>query len=198
MGDSALQAAAGDVIAYGPTEIVRLVARAVTRDAEAFGELYLIYIDRIYRYVFSYLRDKMTAQDLAEEAFLKAWTAIESCKGKEGTFSAWLYRIAHNHVIDHFRRRRRYPTTEPLKDISSDADDIERELEAKLEQQRLLEAISRLPQSQKRVIILKFIEGLDNCEIAGILGTSEGNVRIMQMRALTALRQMIDREKQGQ
>ena len=68
MGEGALQAAAGDLAAYGPTEIVRLVARAVTRDAEAFGELYLIYIDRIYRYVFSYLRDKMTAQDLTEEA----------------------------------------------------------------------------------------------------------------------------------
>jgi len=185
------QATAGTVSGDQP-EITGLVERASGGDFEAFGELYSIYLDKIYRYVFYQVRDKMIAEDITEEVFLKAWKAIGSCKGKEQTFSAWLYRIAHNHVIDNLRSQRKHLSTEmeALAEVSGP----ELRVEEKLERQETLAAISHLPQNQKQVIILKFIEGMDNREIGHVMGKSQGAIRVMQMRALAALRQRLGGE----
>jgi RNA polymerase sigma-70 factor (ECF subfamily) len=184
---------AAKTVTYDQSESVRLVKRAVGGDFEAFGELYNIYLDRIYRYVFYQVRDKMTAEDVTEEVFLKAWKAIKSCKGKEQTFSSWLYRIAHNQVIDNLRSQRKYLSTEM--EPSAEVNGPELEAEGKQERQEMLETISCLPQNQKQVIILKFIEGLDNQEIGKIMGKSQGAIRVLQMRALATLRQRLSREK---
>jgi len=176
----------------GQSEVVRLIKRAAGGNFEAFGELYNIYLERIYRYVFYQVRDKMTAEDLTEEVFLKAWKSIDTCRGKEQTFSSWLYRIAHNHVIDNLRSQRKYLSAdmEALAEVSSP----ELGEEGKLERQEMLEVISDLPQNQKQVIILKFIEGLDNREIGQIMGKSQGAIRVLQMRALATLRQRLSVE----
>ena len=181
--------------AYDQSEIVELVVRATHRDFEAFGELYGIYLDRIYKYVLGHLGERMAAQDITEEVFLKAWKAIDSCKGREQTFSAWLYRIAHNHLIDYLRKRQKRQTTEISVENLADIDDVGQRMELKMEQQRLLEAISGLPDNQRQVIILRFIEGMDNREAGRIMGKSEGNIRIIQMRALRALRNRLSGEK---
>ncbi len=186
---------AAKTVTYDQSESVRLVKRAVGGDFEAFGELYNIYLDRIYRYVFYQVRDKMTAEDVTEEVFLKAWKAIKSCKGKEQTFSSWLYRIAHNQVIDNLRSQRKYLSTEM--ESLAEVNGPELEAEGKQERQEMLETISCLPQNQKQVIILKFIEGLDNQEIGKIMGKSQGAIRVLQMRALATLRQRLSREKRG-
>ena len=180
---------------YDHSEIVGLVVRATHRDFEAFGELYSIYLDRIYKYVLGHLGERMAAQDITEEVFLKAWTAIGSCKGREQTFSAWLYRIARNHLIDYLRKRRKRQTAEICVENLADIDDVGQSMELKLEQQQLLEAISGLPDNQKQVIILKFIEGMDSREVGQIMGKSEGNIRVIQMRALRALRHRLSGEK---
>ena len=171
------------------SEIEGLVEKAAGGNIEAFGELYSIYLDRIYRYVFYQVKDKMTAEDITEEVFVKAWKAIGSCKGKSKTFSSWLYRIAHNHLINTLRNTQRYTSIEMenLVDVSNPG----LEAESKLAQQELLEEIKCLPQNQKQVIILKFIEDLDNREIGKIMSKSEGAIRVLQMRALTALRQKL-------
>ena len=176
----------------GQSEVVRLIKRAAGGNFEAFGELYNIYLERIYRYVFYQVRDKMTAEDLTEEVFLKAWKSIDTCRGKEQTFSSWLYRIAHNHVIDNLRSQRKYLSAdmEALAEVSSP----ELGEEGKLERQEMLEVISDLPQNQKQVIILKFIEGFDNREIGQIMGKSQGAIRVLQMRALATLRQRLSVE----
>ena len=171
-----------------------LVERATGGDYEAFGELYSIYLERIYRYVFYQVRDKMTAEDLTEEVFLKAWKSIGSCRGKEQTFSAWLYRIAHNHVIDNLRRQRKYVTTDTDIEALAVNSDLAVEEEGKLDRQEMLDRITDLPQNQKQVIILKFIEGLDNQEIGQVMGKSQGAIRVLQMRALAALRQRLNTE----
>ena len=176
----------------GQSEVVRLIKRAAGGNFEAFGELYNIYLERIYRYVFYQVRDKMTAEDLTEEVFLKAWKSIDTCRGKEQTFSSWLYRIAHNHVIDNLRSQRKYLSAdmEALAEVSSP----ELGEEGKLERQEMLEVISDLPQNQKQVIILKFIEGLGNREIGQIMGKSQGAIRVLQMRALASLRERLSVE----
>ena len=169
-----------------PVEIVKLVKRAIGGDFRAFGDLYGVYLDRIYRYVFYQVKDKMTAEDITEEVFIKAWKAIRSCEGKEQTFSAWLYRIAHNQVIDVFRNQQKERTVE----IESVADihDTRKDIETGLAHRELLDNIADLPSNQKQVIILKFIEGLDNREIEQIMGKSQGAIRVLQMRALAELR----------
>ena len=175
------------------SEITGIVKRAAGGDLEAFGELYNIYVDAIYRYVFHQVRDRMTAEDVTEDVFFKAWKAIGSCKGKEQTFSSWLYRIAHNNVIDNLRRQRKYLST----DVETIAEVGGPELgaEGRQEQQEVLEAISELPQNQRQVILLKFIEGLDNTEIERIIGKSQGAIRVLQMRGLATLRKRMGGER---
>ena len=114
---------------YEDIEIKRLVKQAIAGDVETFGELYSIYLDRIYRYVFYQVHNKVTAEDLTEEIFMKAWRGIGKYRWKGQPFSAWLYRIAHNHVIDYFRTSRQH---QPLdREIPADGDQPQQELETK-------------------------------------------------------------------
>jgi len=175
------------------SKIIRLVERAAGGDIEAFGELYSIYLDRIYRYVFYQVKDKMTAEDITEDVFIKAWKVIDSCKGRGETFSPWLYRIAHNQVIDILRSRRKQLLTEM--ETVDKVSGPELEVEGKLERQELLGMIAYLPEAQRQVIILKFFEGLDNFEIGQVMGKKQGAIRILQMRALSTLRKDISKEK---
>ena len=170
-------------------KVVRLVEKAIRGDFAAFGELYGVYLDRIYRYVFYQVKDKMTAEDVTEEVFLKAWKAIKSCRGKERTFSSWLYRIAHNNVIDIFRSQRKKWTVdmETVAELNQPSVEIEKELD----HQEILNSLTDLPPNQRQVIILKFIEGLDNFEIERIIGKSQGAIRVLQTRALAKLREKL-------
>jgi RNA polymerase sigma-70 factor (ECF subfamily) len=185
-------------IPYKQSEIAKMVEKAADGDIEAFGELYSIYLAPIYRYVSYQVRDKMTAEDIVEEVFVKAWKAIGTCKGKSQTFSAWLYRIAHNHVVNTLRRMNKRVSLESAEveiETLIEVTNPEQEVEAKLAKQELLEAMACLSQNQRQVIILKFIEGLNNSEIAQILGKREGAIRVLQMRALSKLRLELGRVK---
>jgi len=176
------------------SEILALVGRAAGGDIDAFGDLYSIYLDPIYRYVFYHVKDKMTAEDITEEVFIKAWKAIDSCKGKEQTFSSWLYRIAHNQMVDKLRSTQKRQAVEVRKQSLPETSDIEKEIEARLEWEQTLEAISCLPKKQKQIIILKFVEGMDNREIERITGKSQNSIRVLQMRALSTLCQRLHKE----
>jgi RNA polymerase sigma-70 factor (ECF subfamily) len=171
-------------------DLIKLVVKAESGDYEAFGELYRIYLDCIFRYVVYQIKDRMTAEDITEEIFIKAWKAIDSCKGKEQTFSPWLYRIAHNYLIDTFRSTR----NKSVVDIETIAEDCSNKpvVEIELEQEYWLKMISDLPQNQQQVIILKFIEGLDNQQISQVMHKNQGAIRILQMRALAKLRERLD------
>jgi len=183
------QAVSGITLKNKP-EIAQLVRQASGGSFEAFGKIYHIYVEAIYRYVLYQVRDRMTAEDITEEVFLKALDAIKTCKGKEETFSSWLYRIAHNQVIDNYRQSKKKNMTIAITKIDNVADP-KQELGKRLERQELIRIITGLPRNQGQVIILKFIEGLDNREIGHIMGKSEGAIRILQMRALASLREIL-------
>jgi len=170
-------------------EVRILVEKAAGGDVEAFGELYSIHLDRIYRYIFYQVNDRATAEDLTEEVFLKAWRSIGKFKWKGYPFSAWLYRIARNHAIDHFRTRQQHKSLEW--EFPTGDDGPELKAEEKQMNRLISEAISSLPEQQKQLIILKFIEGMDNREIEQIMGKNQGAIRVMQMRALATLRQKL-------
>jgi RNA polymerase sigma-70 factor (ECF subfamily) len=168
-----------------------LIKRAAGGDSESFGRLYDIYLEPIYRYVYHHVGESKTAEDIAQEVFIKAWKAIKSCRGKEKTFKSWLYRIAHNHTVDYFRCRRNEPriddqnVAENLDSPDASLDETEEEYEI----ERVLSEMTSLPDSQRQVVILKFLEGLDNREVSRIMGKSQGAIRVLQVRALAGLRE---------
>jgi RNA polymerase sigma-70 factor, ECF subfamily len=165
------------------------VYKAIDGDAEAFGRLYQLFVDRIFRYVFYQVKDKMTAEDVTEEVFVKCWKSISHCRGREQTFSAWLYRIAHNQVVDVMQKHRREVSLDKV--YISDGSDPENEAERNIELQKVLEAVKDLPEPQQQLIILKFLDDLDNEEIGRIMGKRQGAIRALQMRALINLRKKI-------
>ncbi len=178
--------------------VVALVNRVVgSRDSNAFGELYDRFIDRVYRYVYFRTGSHPEAEDLTEQVFLKAWEAIGRYRWQGRPFLAWLYRLAHNVHIDHVRSQR--PTTS----LNNDARPIEVassaaavELARALDADVLAQALVELTGEQQQVIVLKFLEGLDNEQIAQTMDKREGAIRALQMRALISLRRVL--ESQGE
>ena len=113
-------------------EIEKLVMKAISGDVDAFGELYTSHVTKIYRYVYYRVYSRERAEDITQEVFLKAWKAIGSCKGKEKTFSSWLYRIARNHLINTLRSMKRFASIE--KENFGDIVEPKMEVEAEIEE----------------------------------------------------------------
>lgn len=170
-----------------------LVKRAVDGSADAFGELYLLHIDAIYRYVRFRVGNSHDAEDLTEHVFLKAWEALPNYKQRGLPFSSWLYRIAHNVVIDHHRRAAlalSSASSDALDYQASEANALDQIIEAS-EVAELAEAIRKLPEDQQQVLVLRFIEGLSHAEVAHIVNKTEGACRVIQHRALAALSRLL-------
>ena len=164
-----------------------LVARSRQGDAEAFGDLYELYLDELYRYVFFRLNHKEDAEDLTEQVFLRAWAGLPGYRG-EVPFKSWIYRIARNAVVDHYRARK--PDL-PLEERTIPADNGDHPYEMALgreEAASLAEAISRLSALHQDVLILRFINGLSTEETARTMERDVGAVRVLQHRALKSLK----------
>jgi RNA polymerase sigma-70 factor, ECF subfamily len=176
----------------GCPEITGLVRRAVEGDLKAYGTLYSYYVDRIYRYVYYQVGNKTMAEDVTEEVFIKGLKSIRTCRGKEKTFSAWLYKIASNHVIDIRRRHHKHISFDKCEDINfiTETNPLQ-EAEDSFERQRVMEAVSSLPRAQRKIILLKFFNEVENVEISRITGKREGAIRALQMRALANLRKKL-------
>jgi len=169
-----------------------LVQRAVGREPEAFGRLYDMYVDRVYRHIYYRVGNEHDAEDLTQQVFLKAWEAIDRYRKTSSPFIAWLMTISHNLVIDFYRSRkdRTYLEAEIL--ASSTALSPQKEAEASLEQQRLRRALLQLSGDEQQVVILRLMEGFEFAEIASLLKKKEGNVRVILHRALVKLRNILE------
>lgn len=164
-----------------------IVRRAIKRDATSFGYLYEFYLDRIYRYVYYRVGSAGEAEDLAEMVFLKAWEAIDRFEPRGAPFAAWLYRLAHNLVVDHYRGKRPTIPLEEMGEAEKLDHDVEAIVEESLDAEEVREAIRRLRPEFQHLIALRFVEGLSHSEVAQIIGKSEGATRVIQHRALQAL-----------
>lgn len=169
-----------------------LVKRCQDGDNEAFGEVYDIYLDEIYRFVFYKVSHKELAEDLTEDTFFKAWTKIDSYKKTDVKFSAWLYRIANNTIIDHLRKEKVHieEIVEEIKDERMNTKDL---TEESLNQQMLQRALKTLPDSQREVVILKYVNDQTNSEIAYTINKSETAVRTLLSRGIAKLKETIER-----
>jgi RNA polymerase sigma-70 factor (ECF subfamily) len=173
-------------------ELQLLVQRASTGDGEAFGKLYDLNLDAVYRYVYYKIGDGVEAEDLTSQIFVKAWEAMPRYQCREIPFSHWLMRLARNAVIDHYRTRK--PQGELNEAMVSPEPDPQGEY-LRGEQVRGLEsALRQLPEEQRSLLVLRFVEEMNYAEMAKIVGKSPGALRVMQHRALAALRRILDRE----
>ena len=150
----------------------------------ALGELYDAYAPRIFRYIYHRLGDQSLAEDLTSEVFVRFLHA----QAAPDNAVAFLYRIAHNLIVDYLRHRR---SIELPVDLASDRDDPAFLAELEMERVQLRRAITRLTPEQQQVIVLKFLEGLTNEEVAHILDKPVGAVKALQHRGLAALRDLL-------
>ena len=174
----------------------QLIQRARQGDLAAVSELYNLHVDRIYQYVRYRTGDDQTAEDITAEVFLRAIESLGSYNDQGAPFIAWLYRIAHARVID-FWRSSKHRQTAPLDDpllqdglVVSD-EDIDVDF---LQHRSLWSALRQLTDDQQNVIILKFMQGLDNAEIAQVLGKTEGAIKALQRRALETLARLLNQQ----
>jgi len=177
---------------HNEKQLEELVKRSQKGDSDAFGELYEHFVTPIYRYIFFKVK-KEDVEDLTETLFLKAWENIRKYKKKKNTtFKSWIFRIAHNLVVDHYRLTREHSGLDPrLQETSRDRNPIET-AEISLNNENLQIAIGKLKKNYQQVLVLKFINELSNEEISLILKKSEGSVRILQFRALKALKLIME------
>lgn len=179
-----------------------LAARASGGDRAAYGELYQRYVEKIYRYIYFKVGGRDETEDLTSQTFLKAWDAIGDYEWRNHPFGAWLFRIAHNLVVDYHRAKKE---TVGLDDAtpqlegrtSKDALRPEQVLGEMITMERVRRAIGRLTEEQQQVLILRFFDELSTGEVATIMGKNSGAIRGLQFRALSALRDLLHREQDG-
>jgi RNA polymerase sigma-70 factor, ECF subfamily len=176
------------------TQHVRgLVERAQAGDRTALEELYLIHFDRIYSYLHVSVGNRHDAEDLTTQTFLKMLESIGKFRWQSAPFSAWLFRIAHNLAMDHFRAGRRWqpeedvPEPEPDESTSAEAGAFE-----SIGRKSMLELIEDLSPEQQQVLTLKFVFNFANAEAATILGKTEGAIKSLQHRALVSLQKQLE------
>ena len=169
-----------------------LVRRAQQQDSEAFAQLYEAYFDKIYRYIVMRIRNEMEAEDIAQQVFMKMLHSISSYKSKGVPFSSWVYRIAHNQVIDYFRRQNKKATVdiEGLQ-LPSTGDDPQHMIERQVDVEELKKATQRLTPAQQEVLSLRFAGELPIAQCAQIMGKSEGAIKALQHSAVLALRKAL-------
>jgi len=170
----------------------QLVAHALTGDETAFGDLYEYYLDDIYQYIYYRINCRREAEDLSEGVFLRAWKALDENPPRKGAFRLWLYRIAHNAVIDHYRARKELVGLEVAAEIPDPIAGPEETATGRENIAELRRAMQLLSEDQQEVLICRFITGLSHSETAAIMARSEQAVRALQYRAIVGLRNLLN------
>ncbi len=170
-----------------------LLARAADFDEAALSELYDRYELKIYSYIYRRTSDQSLAEDLAAQVFLKMLEAIQSERAWHSSFSGWLYRIAHNLVVDHYRARDRQKqvSIDDIPYIPDHGQSPVRAAELAIDAEALRTAMRRLTDEQAQVLSLRFLEGYSFGEIADMMDKTEGAVKALQHRAVATLRQLM-------
>lgn len=168
------------------------ISRATAGDSEAFGALYDEYHPQIYRFVFLKVSSKEDAEDLTHQIFMSALEHMPGYKHKGFPFSSWLYRIARNAIIDHYRGRKekvRLEDADP--EIFALRESVQDDLHQAMELEKVRSAIAELSELHQDVIIMRFVEQLAIREVATALKKSEGAIKLLQHRAISELQRIL-------
>ena len=170
-----------------------LLARAMDLGEAALSELYDRYEVKIYTYIYKRTGEPTLAEDLTAQVFLKMLEAIHKQNAWHSSFSGWLYRIAHNIVIDYYRRRDRNKqvSIDDAPTITATKHNPVQTAELNMDIDQLRGAIQRLTAEQAEVVSLRFLEGYSINEVATMMDKTEGAVKALQYRAVSALRDLL-------
>jgi len=172
-----------------------LIRRAQEFDQEALGWLYELFYPKVYNYAYLQLGDVQQAEDLASEVLLRVLESLKGYRFRGVPLTAWVFRIARNYLIDLHRRRQRRPQVGLYEGIPSAEDSPHAVAERTVAQDELRLALTGLTEEQRQVIILKFVEDMDNASVARVMGRSQGAVKSLQHRALVSLRKILSSEE---
>lgn len=177
--------------------LIELATKARERDIKAFGRIYDLCVDSVYRYVFCRIGNRPDAEDVTEEAFLRAFRSIERYEQRDCPFTSWLFRIARAAVADFYRKK---PAGQHIDLGNESRHEIpdpraHEELSAGLRAEEIAALLKKLSPDQQNVIALRFLAGLKLSEVAAIVGKNENSVKALQHRALEALRKIIEAEQ---
>ena len=178
-----------------PKKEQKLIREAKRGNERAFGELYNAYVHDIYKYVLYRVGSPEMAQDLTADVFVRAIDGLARYEERQIPLLAWLYRIAHARVIDHYRREKRVGEHEDIDTVEVSVEsDLDTDLMDNFQQQKIREALRKLPSDQQQVLLMRFIEGYNIQKTADILGKSIGAVKMIQRRALQAMNFELSRQ----
>jgi len=183
----------------GDAQSDRLIVDAARAgDEKALSELYELYFPRVYRYILARTGNQYDAEDLAEEVFMRVLEAIDRFQWREAPFSAWLFRIAHNALISQRRKDGARGRSAPLSDgLAVNSAGPEELVANRLVLNEVMAAAQRLPEAQRQVIAFRFAAGLSVAETARAMGKGEGNVKVIQHKAIAKLREWMGQPKRS-
>jgi RNA polymerase sigma-70 factor, ECF subfamily len=165
------------------------LVEAAQHDPAKFDALYELHFERVYAFVASRVRDRGTAEDVTSEVFHRALAKLASYEWRGVPFAAWLFRIAANAIVDHFKRAaREFPAPDDPPESASDRDLQASELRAVEHRAKLFRLVGQLPEVQKQVVFERFVEQRSVREIAERLGKTPGAIKQLQLRAVQNLR----------
>ncbi len=179
-----------------PRDVV-LIARAKRGEIEAYGQIYERYLDLIFRYVRARVSDQRDAEDLTEQVFLRSFESLERYEDRGWPFSAFLYRVARNVVVDHYRLQKEHFSTNDFGDLEDPAPAMEDTLVLSERMLELQRAMQELPPDYQEVIRLRILLELPTSTVAEWMGRKEGAIRVLLYRALKSLRQEVMVEDDG-
>lgn len=173
-------------------ELKVLVLKAKDGDKDAFSEIYKLYFKKVYRYCRINVYDQALAQDICQESFVKAWKSIKHFEIDKPNWSiqAFLFTIARNLIIDNSRKKKN-TSIENYEHIDSGEDPYEK-LDRITNIKNVQEALSRLEEEERQIIILRYFEELDSKEVSKILGVKDGALRVRQFRIMQKLKRILE------
>lgn len=186
------------MLVWRDVDDVQLLKIAKEGEPEAFGELYERYSQVIFRFFYANLNNRYDAEDLTEEVFLRALRSLPKYRDQGFPFPAFLFRVAQNALVDHYRRSGRSAhdvSTDEEIQIRDDKPDPSDSATKNLQQQELRQVLEQLREDYRNVLVLRFLNDLTPEETAQVMDRSVGAVRVLQHRALAALRNLLDKDQ---
>ncbi|EKE12501.1 MAG: hypothetical protein ACD_13C00193G0011 [uncultured bacterium] len=174
-------------------EYRKFVKKAIIGDKNAFAELYRIFLDRIYRFIYYLVDDEFLAEDITQNTFLKAWNNLRNFSLTKGTYQSYLYTIARNLVIDHQRKKKEISLELTVGENLRSETDLVEGVARNESIAKVREALSILEEDDRQIIILRYFEDMSYDEIAAVIGKKPGAIRVRVHRLLEVLKNNLEK-----
>jgi RNA polymerase sigma-70 factor (ECF subfamily) len=168
-----------------------LILRAQNGDTTVIGAIYERYHLSVYRYLYYRIGDRQAAEDLTSDVFVRMIRSISAYRPRSVTFQAWLFQIARNIAIDHYRKMKHRDHAELEENMADQEDDVDASVDRHLTNARLKQALGHLSEDQRDVLVMRFVANMPIAQVAQTLHKSEDAIKGLQRRGLLALRELL-------